>query len=233
MRLNDDLHVLPIPREGQPAPLNVSVIRDPAGLTLVDTGVPGMAEPIRAALAADGLAAEQVTRIILTHHDLDHIGSLAALKAATGAAALAHAVEAPYIDGRQEPVKIALLRSRPEMLALLGGLERIALDGTLEDGERLDVAGGARVIFTPGHSPGHICLYLERSRTLIAGDALTARDGVLHGPNPPVTPDMATAARSVRKLAALDVAAIVCYHGGVVMDDAAAQLRRVADELEA
>ncbi len=44
----------------------------------------------------------------------------------------------------------------------------------LADGQRLDLAGGVRVIFTPGHTPGHIALYLERSRTLIAGDALRA-----------------------------------------------------------
>jgi glyoxylase-like metal-dependent hydrolase (beta-lactamase superfamily II) len=88
-----------------------------------------------------------------------------------------------------------------------------------------------RVVFSPGHTPGHICLYHERSRTLIAGDALTAEDGRLRGPNPSATPDMPLAAQSVRKLAALDVQAIVCYHGGVVDDDAQGQLRRVADEL--
>jgi len=42
---------------------------------------------------------------------------------------------------------------------------------------------------------------------------------------------MATASRSVRKLAELDVAAIACYHGGAVTEDAGGQLRRVADEL--
>jgi hypothetical protein len=42
---------------------------------------------------------------------------------------------------------------------------------------------------------------------------------------------MATAVRSVQKLAALEVQAIVCYHGGVVQDDAGGQLRRLAEEL--
>ena len=84
---------------------------------------------------------------------------------------------------------------------------------------------------TPGHTVGHLCLYLERSRTIIAGDALTAEDGRLQGPNPTATGDMPTAARSVARLAELDVDAIVCYHGGVVVDDAGGQLRRVAAEL--
>jgi glyoxylase-like metal-dependent hydrolase (beta-lactamase superfamily II) len=87
-----------------------------------------------------------------------------------------------------------------------------------------------RVILTPGHTPGHICLYLERSRTLVAGDALTASEGRLQGPNASATQDMPTACQSVRKLADLDLQAIVCYHGGVVRDDANAQIRRVAEE---
>lgn len=232
MRLHDDLYVLPIARDGQPAPLNLSLILDPvAGPALVDTGMPGMLPLIATALGEAGVEIQQLTRLILTHQDLDHVGSLGDLKAASGATVMAHHVEAPYIDGRTEPVKMPMLRSRPELAALLEQLRPTSVERTLEDGERLDLAGGVRVVFTPGHSPGHICLYLERSRTLIAGDALTAREGRLHGPNPPVTPDMAEAARSVQKLAALDVAAIVCYHGGVVQDDAAGQLRRVAEGL--
>jgi glyoxylase-like metal-dependent hydrolase (beta-lactamase superfamily II) len=87
--------------------------------------------------------------------------------------------------------------------------------------------------FTPGHTLGHMCLYLERTRTLLAGDALTATDGRLQGPNPAATPDIAQAGQSVQKLAALDVATIVCYHGGVVQDDAHGQLQRVAAEMAA
>jgi glyoxylase-like metal-dependent hydrolase (beta-lactamase superfamily II) len=232
MRLNDDLYVLSIAREGQAAPLNLSLILDPvAGPALVDTGLPGMAGTIAAALGEAGVTVEQLTRLIITHQDLDHVGSLGDLKAASGASVLAHAIEAPYIDGRSDLVKLPMLRSRPELAPVLAQFRPTAVDQLLEDGDRLDLAGGVRVVFTPGHTPGHSCLYLERSRTLIAGDALTAREGRLHGPNPPVTQEMAEAARSVQKLAALDVDAIVCYHGGVVRDDAAVQLRRVADEL--
>ena len=74
------------------------------------------------------------------------------------------------------------------------------------------------------------CVYLERSRTLIAGDALTAADGRLQGPAAEATEDMDVAMSSVRRLAGLDVRAIVCYPGGVVDDDAASQLHRLAAE---
>jgi glyoxylase-like metal-dependent hydrolase (beta-lactamase superfamily II) len=65
---------------------------------------------------------------------------------------------------------------------------------------------------------------------LIAGDALTAERGHLNGPNPPLTLDMRTALQSMRRLADLDVDTIVCYHGGVVREDANGQLRRVVQE---
>jgi glyoxylase-like metal-dependent hydrolase (beta-lactamase superfamily II) len=106
------------------------------------------------------------------------------------------------------------------------------VDEQLQDRARLDLAGGVRVIATPGHTPGHMCLYHERSRTLIAGDSLTSNDGQLMGPNEGATPDMPTASQSVRTLAQLDVQTIICYHGGAVTVDASTQLQRVAQELE-
>ena len=64
----------------------------------------------------------------------------------------------------------------------------------------------------------------------MTGDALTAEDGYLNGPNPSATLDVGEATRSVRRLAELDVGTIVCYHGGVVGEDANGQLRRVIRE---
>jgi glyoxylase-like metal-dependent hydrolase (beta-lactamase superfamily II) len=117
------------------------------------------------------------------------------------------------------------------MRKVLESLEPVSIDEHVEDGTHLDVAGGTQVIFTPGHTPGHISLYLERPKVLITGDALTAEGGSLKGPNQAMTPDMQTAAQSVRKLVDLDVDLIVCYHGGVVGEDANGQLQRVMQEI--
>jgi len=236
VQLNDDIYVLVLPfeRDGESFPLNLSLVVDAAnGPTLIDAGLPGQEDAIAGALAEAGVRVEDLRRIVLTHQDFDHVGALHGLVLTSGATVLAHEVEAPRIDGRERPrfATPEILAARPELRPIVERFQPTPVDEALQDGALLDVAGGVRVVFTPGHTAGHMCLYLERSRTLVAGDALTAADGRLQGPNQAATMDMATAAGSVRKLAELDVRAIVCYHGGVVDDDASGQLRRVAGEL--
>jgi glyoxylase-like metal-dependent hydrolase (beta-lactamase superfamily II) len=235
LRLADGVHVLPIPRgeRGEGGFLNLTLILDEQeGAALVDAGLPGHEDAIGTALADAGVGVRDLRRIIFTHQDLDHIGSGAALVRQSGATVLAHPADAAYIEGEQWPLKVTpeVLERRPQMREVLERLEPVRVDEYLEDGERLDLAGGIRMVFTPGHTPGHLSLYLEQPKVLVAGDALTAEGGRLNGPNPPFTLDGREAARSVSRLAELDVETIVCYHGGVVDEDANGQLRRVARE---
>jgi glyoxylase-like metal-dependent hydrolase (beta-lactamase superfamily II) len=236
MWIADGVYVLPIPRGSRGADgfLNLTLILDEQnGNTLVDAGLPGQAEVIGTTLAEAGIGVRDLSRIIFTHQDLDHVGSGAALVRQSDATVLAHPADSPHIEGSIRPLKFTLemLEQRPQMREVLERLEPVRVDKHLEDGDRLDLAGGTRVIFTPGHTPGHLSLYLERPKVLVAGDALTAEGGHLNGPNPPFTLDVGEAARSVRRLAELDVETIVCYHGGVVGDDANGQLRRVVQEV--
>lgn len=85
------------------------------------------------------------------------------------------------------------------------------------------------MIFTPGHTPSHICLYLDKSNTLVAGDALVITDGVLHGPSPRATYNMDTALQSVKKLTQFNIETAVCYHGGVNRDSANERLAQLAN----
>ena len=235
MRIANGVYVLPIPRGPQEAGiyLNLTLIVDEEnGTTLVDAGLPVQTEEISAALVEAGIGVRDLRRIIFTHQDLDHVGSGAALVRQSGARVLAHSADAPYIEGRLRPLKPTpeMLEQRPQMREVLERLEPVGVDEQVENGSHLDLAGGTQVIFTPGHMPGHISLYLEGSKILIAGDALTTEGGYLNGPNPSATLDMSTAIRSTQKLADLDIDIIVCYHGGVVSEDANGQLRRVLRE---
>jgi glyoxylase-like metal-dependent hydrolase (beta-lactamase superfamily II) len=235
MRVAEGVYVLPMPRGSREAEgfLNPTlIVDDENGSTLVDAGLPGQAEAIGAALGEAGVGVRDLRRIIFTHQDLDHIGSGAALVRQSGARVLAHPADTPYIEGDLRPLKVTpeMLERRPQMREVLERLEPISVDEHQEDGERLYPASGIRVIFTPGHTPGHISLYLERPKVLVAGDALTAEDGHLNGPNPSMTLDMRQAMQSIRRLAALQIEMIVCYHGGVVNEDASGQLRRVVEE---
>ena len=232
MRVANGVYVLPIPRRPQQSEsfLNVTLILDDeGGNTLVDAGLPDQIEAIGSALGEAGIGVEDLSRVVFTHQDLDHIGSGAAIVRRSGARVLAHPVDTPYIEGSLRPLKLSpeMLEQRPQMRALLEKLEAVGVDEQVEDGASLEVAGGVRVISTSGHTPGHISLYLEQPKVLIAGDALTAEGGTLHGPNPAMTLDMPAALESLGRLADLELDTIVCYHGGVVDEDAKGQLRRV------
>jgi glyoxylase-like metal-dependent hydrolase (beta-lactamase superfamily II) len=235
MRVANGVYVLPIARSPQEpeSVLNLTLIVDEQnGNTLVDAGLPDQMEAISAALVEAGIGVRDLRRIIFTHQDLDHVGSGAALVRQSGARVLAHPADVPYVEGSRRPLKPspAMLDQRPQMRKVLERLEPVGVDERIENGTRLDLAGGTKVISTAGHTPGHISLYLERSKVLIAGDALTAEKGSLNGPNPSMTLEMSTAIQSIRSLANLEIDTIVCYHGGVVSEDANGQLRRVIQE---
>lgn len=237
MKLTDTVQVLSVPRDAEDSAdqFNLTLILDETnGHTLVDSGFPGQAEEIGALLAEAGIDTGDLARIIITHQDLDHTGSAAELVRDNGARVLAHPEDEPYIDGSRRPFKPSpeILEQRPHMREIFERLEPVSVDEYLEDGGQLEFGGGVRVIFTPGHTPGHTSLYLQREKILIAGDALTSEEGILKGPSEPVTLDMQTAMQSVNKLAELgdEVQTIVCYHGGFVTDDASGQLARVSGE---
>ncbi len=101
---------------------------------------------------------------------------------------------------------------------------RVRVSRYLQDGEGLPSVGEALVAYTPGH----LSLYLEAHRVLVAGDALVVADGQLQGPRPEVTLNIGEALRSVAKLAVLEPDYVLCYHGGVFGPGAAARLREIA-----
>lgn len=88
---------------------------------------------------------------------------------------------------------------------------------------------GMTVVNTPGHTPGHTSLYANRSKMLIAGDAMVVPGGHLQRPNPNVTPDMPTAVKSIGKFNGLVIDTVICYHSGIVGDNIPQQLAQLTE----
>jgi glyoxylase-like metal-dependent hydrolase (beta-lactamase superfamily II) len=84
------------------------------------------------------------------------------------------------------------------------------------------------VIHTPGHTPGHISLFIPAERLLISGDALRTENGDVVGPHPPATPDMPLAIASLKKLLDYPIDRVLSYHGGLSKPGALAKIRELA-----
>jgi glyoxylase-like metal-dependent hydrolase (beta-lactamase superfamily II) len=217
------------------------LIWDETEATLIDAGYPGQFEHLKQAIIQSGIPVKQIRRVIITHQDWDHIGTLPDILAASGGKVdfLAHVNEQPYIEGtlpyiKMNPERIAArLQSLPDELrteaaVVFGKITNVPITRTLVDGEQLPFHGGINVIHTPGHTPGHVCLYLKSHRLLIAGDQLRVENGILVGPAKIHTPDMPTALKSLTKLADYDIDCVICYHGGLYGPNASSRIAELA-----
>lgn len=225
MRIGNHAEMLVL--EGGHSPVHPVLLWDDTGhLLLIDTGFPGQLEQIRQAIEKCGFSLGDLTHILLTHQDMDHIGCLRELKAeAPKAVTCCHREEAPYISGEIMPIKTAQrmenLRDKPdELAAFMQEYARakeallLQVDKTVEDGALLDFDYSIKIIHTPGHTPGHICVYVDDIGLLVTGDATTLENGNLMGPNPVYTLDMELALQSLAKMKNLPIRQMACYHGG-------------------
>ncbi|HET8988625.1 MAG TPA: MBL fold metallo-hydrolase, partial [Humibacillus sp.] len=143
-------------------------------VTLVDMGLKSSGPKVIAALAAIGSTPSDVTRLVLTHAHPDHAGGAAHVAARTGRSFDIHADDAAYARAGKSPPRDRsfLLGRLVDRLSRGQDFTPVPVERELADGEVLSVAGGLRVVHTPGHSPGHISLLHEETRLLITGDAI-------------------------------------------------------------
>jgi len=136
------------------------------GITLIDSSLPGRAERIGDELVSHELG--DVVRILLTHHDVDHIGSVARLQERFGCEVFISATDLPYVQGA---------RKREGIKRVIGAVMRVAAPKNLQE-LPTGAIDGIEILPTPGHTPGHTCFLFNR--VLFAGDLLNSRGGAIH-----------------------------------------------------
>jgi glyoxylase-like metal-dependent hydrolase (beta-lactamase superfamily II) len=206
---------------------NCYLILDNNGLTLIDAGLPRDRNKILEYIRNLERSPKDLHRIIITHADGDHVGSLAALQAASGAHTYASPIEAKAIAAGvpsrplkpQGVQKIAFALLQPLMARILRAAPA-AVDEIVHDGEVLPVLGGLRVISTPGHTPGHVSLFSPSADILFVGDSLVAQGDMLRASRGMNTWDQVKADDSVKLQAALGARIVCSGHGPIIMDAA-------------
>ena len=201
-------------------------------VTVVDSGPPGSAARVLRALRRAGRTADEVEQIVITHYHPDHLGGLAGLLRHVPARVGVHAVEAGAVCGDAPmPAPLRYPRLAAHLAPAMRLVPRCRVDTTLQDGDELPVLGGLRVVHTPGHTPGHIALYLPQRGVVIAGDALQRRSRGITPPARLVTADWPEALRSVRRLAALEFETLALSHFPPLRGRACVEVRRLAANL--
>jgi len=250
------IHTLEIPTPFPVGPVNVYVIEG-RETALIDTGpnTPEAWESLQQGLERLGATVDQIRHIVITHGHADHYGLAGRIAAESGASVWAHRDDRDMIQEYPQALYdwVRFLRGfLPETGLEKGWIERFCrgiekrqnyaaptrVGRLLRDGERVKLDGmGLRVVHTPGHSPGSICLYNEAERLLFAGDHLLKTIT----PNPVLQafPDffgerfqgLVHYFASLSKLEELPIARILPGHGGEIAD-CDARLREVREHSE-
>ena len=177
---------LPMPWELET--VNVHLVDLDQGYLLIDSGIATEEcfDALESALGDRKIAWRDIKLLCLTHLHPDHIGLSWKILDLSGARLIMHRAEAEYLalvarESRAPFFEEAMHKSgvpedlKTKMDRALGDVRRHfrehAPDWMLEGGERIPVRGGSlEAVWTPGHSPGHICLYSPEHRYLISGD---------------------------------------------------------------
>ncbi|MBE7718884.1 MBL fold metallo-hydrolase [Lacrimispora indolis] len=197
-------------------------------VVLVDCGYPGFLPLLETEMRSKGIDPGTLTKVLITHHDDDHMGALYELKEKyPDVEVVAGAEESRYISGERKSLRLLqaeeMLNVLPEEQKSFGiqfceslrKVRPVPVDRTVKDGDHFDWAGGCEILDTSGHMPGHISLYLKESHSVITGDAAVLNDGRLVIANPQYTLDLHKAKASLKRLISLDADRYYCYHGGI------------------
>jgi glyoxylase-like metal-dependent hydrolase (beta-lactamase superfamily II) len=226
---------LPLPM--RPTIINVYLVRGAYGWTLIDTGMHtgDSAATFRSALAEVGIAPTEITRIVSTHHHVDHYGASGPYRELTHAEVCLHPLEAERACAmrtataeqpdwlRRHGVPIVPPEQQmPSAARWFGTVYAPAVpDRLIADGDEIPLGGGRvlETVWTPGHTSGHCCLLLRPEGILFVGDHLLPKITPHVGlyPNGPENP-LGDFLASHEKIQHVDARLVCPAHGGVYED---------------
>jgi glyoxylase-like metal-dependent hydrolase (beta-lactamase superfamily II) len=193
--------------------VNMYLVAEADGLTLIDAGTPRQAKLVWETIADIGRQRSDLTRILVTHADYDHVGSLAAVQSETGAKVYAGEETAVFLQQGKAPKHLPwpiqfimnnVIGYKPVPAAVIE---------IIKEGDTLPILDGLEVLATPGHTMDHHALFSPQQGILFAGDALNTNSGSLQPSRPRITADGEAARRSAIRLLELAPATIACGHG--------------------
>ena len=208
-----------------PPEVSIYLLRTPDGDILVDAAMPGSEEAVDAALEEAGSSRGDIILTVVTHEHPDHLG----LATWVGAPIAMHPLTSQLLSlfVNADPMRYRRLVDRywlsdddvpdPKIFELFRAMLSIP-DATRELNDGDELPGGWNVLWTPGHSPGHVCLYHAGHRALIAGDH------VLPGYTPHVGMDpfhedpVGAFIESLLRVATYDCALVLPGHGEPFVD---------------
>lgn len=206
--------------------INILLLQNDDGWTLVDTGVESSVERIKGALQSLGSGPEDLKRIFITHQHDDHTGGLSGLlEWAPRAEVGASAHEAEVVSGarRYDPASNPVLRYLSRNAEPPG----VTVGKVLREG---DLVSGFRLISTPGHTLGHVSLLRDEDGLLLTADAFGSLPrGIRVGVLKAFCADPPLAKRSAAKLLAEDFSTVVMGHGKVLQTNAKERLRAAVE----
>lgn len=213
--------------DGQQLVLHPVLISQESEIFLVDCGYEETFEALKSELKSIDIQPEDLTGVLITHDDIDHLGGLKLLKQYNQNLTIyCGEFEKDSISGIVKSERLVQgemsLTTLPEehqsraidFIQKLKKIQRFPVDEVFADGEIFK--NELVVIHTPGHTKGHISFFYPKEKILIAGDALVIDNGTFNIANPAFTLDLAQAIQSVQKLKSLKPKKIICYHGGVM-----------------